>query len=130
MKLPGEDDILRKLNQDSLDLYEYTDIVEVHINRIEGDFNKDYYQGFIVVSDGINNIKIYMKNIHGDFKIHLPSEIEIFTIDNCVSRGFESDNRYHLTDLEYSDTIDIWCEDLKLSLFEEWLFEWENFSFA
>lgn len=123
MKLPGEDDILRKLNQNSLDLYEYTDIVEVHINRIEGDFNKDYYQGFIVVSDGINNIKIDMKNIHGDFKIHLPSGIEIFTIDNCVSRGFESDNRYHLTDLEYSDTIDIWCEDLKLSLYEEGLFD-------
>lgn len=119
MKLPGEDDILRKLNQNSLDLYEYTDIVEVHINRIEDDFNKDYYQGFIVVSDGINNIKIDMKNIHGDFKIHLPSRIEIFTIDNCVSRGFESDNRYHLTDVEYPDTIDIWCEDLKISLYEE-----------
>ena len=119
MKLPGEDDILRKLNQNSLDLYEYTDIVEVHINRIEGDFNKDYYQGFIVVSDGINNIKIDMKNIHGDFKIHFPSGIEIFTIDNCVSRGFESDNRYHLTDVEYPDTIDIWCEDLELSLYEE-----------
>ena len=63
MKLPGEDDILRKLNQNSLDLYEYTDIVKVHINRIEGDFNKGYYQGFIVVSDGINNIRIDMKNI-------------------------------------------------------------------
>lgn len=58
MKLPGEDDILRKLNQNSLDLYEYTDIVKVHINRIEGDFNKDYYQGFIVVSAGIKENRL------------------------------------------------------------------------
>ena len=57
-----------------------------------------------------------MINIHGSFNFYFGDHIECLDIVDCFSRGFESENRYHIYDIEDSNNLNIFCEDILLSL--------------
>ena len=42
--------------------------------------------------------------------------IDGFDIEDCIVKGYESENRYHIYDYESYDNLNIYCEDLYISL--------------
>lgn len=70
----------------------------------------------LLLFDGLNKLKIEMKGIHGDINVFIGDHLEEFCIEDCKSKWFESDNRYHLTDFENQSDFSIYCSKLYVSL--------------
>ena len=69
MILPGEKDILKTLNQDAFDIFQYDEIVDIHIQKKYDEISEMYmYKGYLIVTDGNHKIKIELNNIRGDFR--------------------------------------------------------------
>lgn len=117
MFLPGEKEILKSLNQDTFDIFQYDEIIDIHIEKEYDEVYKTYmYKGHLIVTDGCNKIKIEMTNLRGDFRFYLGDHLDGFTIEDCSDRGYEIENKYHLFDFENYDNLNIFCENLFLSL--------------
>ena len=117
MILPGEKDILKTLNQDTFNIFQYDEIVDIHIQKEYDEISEmDMYKGYLIVTDGNHKIKIELNNIHGDFRFYLGDHLDGFTIEDCSDRGFEIENKYHIYDFEDYDNLNIYCEDLFISL--------------
>ena len=117
MNLPGENEILESLKQDKFDIFQYDEIIDIHIEKTYDEVSEKYlYQGHLIVTDGINKIKIEMTNIRGDFRFYCGDHLSGFDIEDCSDRGYEFEHRYRLYDFENHDNLNIYCEDLYLSL--------------
>ena len=42
--------------------------------------------------------------------------LEGLEIEDCIGKGYESENRYHIFDFENYDNLTVYCEKLYISL--------------
>jgi hypothetical protein len=117
MALPGENEILTILNVKNLNLCQYDEVIDIHIEKTYDDISSTKtYNGYLIVTDGYNKIKIDMKKIKNHFSFYFGDHLDGFDIEDCIAKGYESENRYHIYDYESYDNLNIYCEDLYISL--------------
>lgn len=117
MALPGEKEILTILNVKNLNLCRYDEVIDIHIEKTYDDISSTQtYNGYLIVTDGYNKIKIDMKKIKNHFSFYFGDHLDGFDIEDCIVKGYESENRYHIYDYESYDNLNIYCEDLYISL--------------
>ncbi|MBR1390198.1 MAG: hypothetical protein IJ567_01885 [Lachnospiraceae bacterium] len=119
MGIPGEDQVLKQLKEDdnSIRFWEFNEILELRIEQIYDDeLCANIYIGEFIVTDGQHKLKIEMKGIHGNLKVYVGTHMQGFVVEDCISKGFQNDNRYHLTDFENTDDLSIYCSDVYLSV--------------
>ena len=117
MSLPGEKEVLRILNVDKLNLCQYNEVIDIHIERkYDSISSAKTYNGYFTVTDGCNKLKIDMKNIKNQLSFYLGDHLEGFDIEDCIAKGYESENRYHIYDFESYDNLTVYCEEIYISL--------------